>query len=89
MYEDSYFPTKLVGKGQFILVELCAAIEQQQPETLAELYQLTYTATARFNDLQEEFWAAVPAKKWHAKYFLDCLLGLPTAAKRARLAPQQ
>jgi hypothetical protein len=58
MYEDSYFPDKLVRKGQLILVRLCAAIEQQQPTTLAQLYKLTHAATAKFNDLQEEFWAA-------------------------------
>jgi hypothetical protein len=58
MYQDSYFPNNLVGKGQAILVELCLAIEQQQPKNLEELYALTHAATDHFNDLQEEFWEA-------------------------------
>lgn len=55
MYEDSYFPNKLVNKGKAILVDLCFQIEQQHPKTLDELYELTHAATDKFNDLQEAF----------------------------------
>ncbi|MBO0356668.1 hypothetical protein J0X19_01800 [Hymenobacter sp. BT186] len=55
MYEDSYFPSNLVDKGKAILVDLCFKIEQEQPESLDELYELTHAATDKFNDLQEEF----------------------------------
>ena len=55
MYEDSYFPTKLVDKGKAILVGLCSKIEQEQPKSLYELYELTHAATDKFNDLQEDF----------------------------------
>lgn len=58
MYQDAYFPNKVVDKGQAILVELCHAIEQQQPQNLEELYALTHAATDEFNDLQEEFYEA-------------------------------
>lgn len=55
MYEDSYFPNKLVDKGKAILIGLCFKIEQQNPKTLDELYELTHAATDKFNDLQEDF----------------------------------
>ncbi|OON70356.1 DUF5713 family protein [Hymenobacter sp. CRA2] len=55
MYEDSYFPNKLVDKGKAILVGLCFEIEQKQPKTLDELYELTHAATDKFNDLQDDF----------------------------------
>ncbi|OUJ73568.1 DUF5713 family protein [Hymenobacter crusticola] len=55
MYEDSYFPPKLVDKGKKILAELCLQIEREQPKTLEELYKLTHSATDDFNELQEEF----------------------------------
>ncbi|WP_033369808.1 DUF5713 family protein [Hymenobacter norwichensis] len=58
MYEDSYFPSKLVDKGKAILVGLCFKIEQEQPKSLNELYELTHAATDKFNDLQEEFFDA-------------------------------
>lgn len=55
MYEDNYFPNKLVDKGKTILVNLCVQIEQKQPKNLEELYDLTHAATDKFNDLQEDF----------------------------------
>ena len=55
MYEDSYFPNKLVDKGKSILVGLCAKIEKRQPKTLEELYELTHAATDKFNDLEKAF----------------------------------
>ena len=55
MYEDNYFPNKLVDKGKAILVNLCFQIEKKQPKTLDDLYKLTHSATDKFNDLQEEF----------------------------------
>ncbi|RTQ51759.1 hypothetical protein EJV47_07515 [Hymenobacter gummosus] len=58
MYEDSYFPNKLVDKGKAILVGLCFKIEQKQPKTLDELYKLTHAATDKFNDLQSDFYEA-------------------------------
>ena len=55
MYEDGYFPNFLVDKGKAILVKLCVDIEEKQPDSLEELYQLTHAATDQFNELQEEF----------------------------------
>ncbi|MFI6874509.1 DUF5713 family protein [Streptomyces sp. NPDC050400] len=58
MYEDSYFPDHLVGKGRVILLRLCARIEAEQPSDLKTLYALTHAATEEFNALDEEFGAA-------------------------------
>jgi len=55
MYEDGYFPNKLVDKGKAILVRLCETIESTKPQSLDELYRLTHAATEEFNDLAEEF----------------------------------
>lgn len=55
MYNDSYFPEKLVDKGKVLLLELCFNIGQQQPKSLDELYKLTHAATDKFNDLEKEF----------------------------------
>ena len=55
MFEDAYFPNKLVDKGKKILVDLCFQIEETPPKNLVELYKLTQAATNKFNDLQEEF----------------------------------
>ncbi|MBC6698025.1 DUF5713 family protein [Hymenobacter puniceus] len=55
MYQDEYFPNKLVDKGKTILVGLCFEIERQQPQSLDDLYELTHAATDKFNELQEAF----------------------------------
>ncbi len=55
MYEDPYFPDNLVDKGKGILLNLCATIEAEKPETLTALYTLTHKATDSFNKLEEEF----------------------------------
>ena len=46
---------ELVKKGEDILRELCLQIEEQNPVSLPELYELTHAATDKFNELQEEF----------------------------------
>ena len=55
MAEDSYFPPRLVEKGQSILAGLCESIEATKPTSLPELYALTHLATEQFNVLGEEF----------------------------------
>ncbi|WP_445363670.1 DUF5713 family protein [Microbulbifer sp. ANSA003] len=55
MYDDGYFPNFLVDKGKDILVRLCQKIEEEQPNSLEELYKLTHQSTEEFNELQEEF----------------------------------
>ena len=55
MYDDQYFPDALVDKGKAILVELCANIERERPESDPEVYALTHAATEAFNELAEEF----------------------------------
>ncbi|WP_242693229.1 DUF5713 family protein [Sabulibacter ruber] len=55
MYDDSYFPDFLVDKGKVILTELCLRIEDQKPENLEQLYELTHASTDQFNDLEDEF----------------------------------
>ena len=57
MYEDEFFPPKLVDKCKDILVELCFRIEKEQPKSLDALYVLTHEATNRLNGLQDEFFA--------------------------------
>ncbi len=57
MYEDDYFPNRLVDKGKAILLKLCAQIEKGQPRDADAVYALTHAATERFNDLAEEFMA--------------------------------
>ena len=55
MYDDDYFPDRLVNKGKAILLRLCVQIERRQPQDAAAVYALTHAATERFNDLAEEF----------------------------------
>ena len=55
MYDDDYFPKRLVDKGKAILLKLCAQIEAKQPGDADAVYALTHAATERFNDLAEEF----------------------------------
>lgn len=55
MYADSYFPKFLVDKVKTILIELCSDIEKTSPKNLDELYKLTYSATIKINELQDDF----------------------------------
>lgn len=55
MYDDKYFPSRLVDKGKQILLRLCERIETQKPASEAELYVLTHAATEEFNELSFEF----------------------------------
>lgn len=54
MVIDSYFPDFLANKGKTILLELCEAIESENPKTEADLLVLTHNATELFNRLDEE-----------------------------------
>ncbi|WP_405655083.1 DUF5713 family protein [Streptomyces sp. NBC_00019] len=58
MYDDSYFPDRIVDQGKAILLRLCERIEAQQPSDLGTLYALTQAATEEFNLLDREFVAA-------------------------------
>jgi hypothetical protein len=55
MYEDGYFPDRLVDKGKAILLRLCERIEAERPSDLSALYVLTRAATEEFNALEDEF----------------------------------
>lgn len=55
MYQDSYFPNHLVDQCKAILLQLCANIEQKQPQSLDELYQLSHIATEQINDMEAAF----------------------------------
>ncbi len=55
MYQDAYFPSFLVDKCRYILLELCQNIESSKPATLEKLYELTHAATDKLNDLEDEF----------------------------------
>lgn len=55
LYEDDYFPDRVVDKGKAILVRLCERIEAERPADLASLYALTEVATEEFNALEAEF----------------------------------
>ncbi|MBB2915383.1 hypothetical protein FHS43_006703 [Streptosporangium becharense] len=58
MYEDDYFPDRVVDRGKAILLRLCERIEAEQPPDLTALYALTEAATEEFNALEAEFEAA-------------------------------
>ncbi|MFI1420786.1 DUF5713 family protein [Streptomyces sp. NPDC020731] len=58
MYDDSYFPDRVVDRGKAILVRLCERIEAEQPSGPRTLYALTQSATEEFNLLDREFVAA-------------------------------
>ncbi|MBB5779065.1 DUF5713 family protein [Nonomuraea jabiensis] len=58
MYDDAYYPRRLVDKGREILLRLCERIEADRPADLAALYVLTQAATDEFNELAVEFLAA-------------------------------
>lgn len=55
MYRDTYFPTFLVDKCKYILLELRQNIEKEKPQSLIELYKLTHASTDKLNSLQDEF----------------------------------
>ncbi|PCJ32594.1 MAG: hypothetical protein COA90_02630 [Gammaproteobacteria bacterium] len=55
MYSDRYFPTHLVDKLHSIILDTCTSIETDKPDSLDELYSITYTATGLINNLQLEF----------------------------------
>ncbi|SEO57760.1 DUF5713 family protein [Actinacidiphila rubida] len=58
MYEDAYYPDRVIDHGRAILVQLCERIEAERPSDLAALYALTQAATEEFNALEAEFEAA-------------------------------
>ena len=58
MYEDSYFPDRVVDRGKAILLRLCERIEAEAPSALGALHALTQAATEGFNLLDREFVAA-------------------------------
>lgn len=55
MYDDDYFPEKCVDMVKAVLVTLCEDIEEEQPQTLEDLYELTHSATESINDLADVF----------------------------------
>ncbi|MFI6252973.1 DUF5713 family protein [Streptomyces sp. NPDC051016] len=58
LYEDGYFPDRVVDRGRDILLRLCERIEADRPADLPALYVLTHAATEEFNALEAEFEAA-------------------------------
>ncbi|MFF8096212.1 DUF5713 family protein [Streptomyces sp. NPDC016675] len=58
MYDDSYFPDRVVDQGKAILLRLCERVEADQPSDTADLYALTQAATEEINLLDREFVAA-------------------------------
>lgn len=58
LYEDDYFPDRVLDLGRAILLRLCARIEAERPADLAALYLLSQAATEEFNALESEFEAA-------------------------------
>lgn len=58
MYDDAYFPDRVVDRGKAILLRLCKRIEVERPSDLQSLYALTRAATEEFNLLDREFVAA-------------------------------
>ncbi|WP_407842155.1 DUF5713 family protein (plasmid) [Streptomyces sp. DSM 116496] len=58
MYNDSYFPDRVVDHGKAILLRLCERIEVEKPSDLGTLYSLTQAATEEFNLWDGELAAA-------------------------------
>ncbi|MGW4380150.1 DUF5713 family protein [Kitasatospora sp. NPDC004531] len=58
MFDDAYFPDRVVARGVAILLRLCERIETERPSDLDALYALTRAATEEFNLLDQEFVAA-------------------------------
>ncbi|KIX78898.1 DUF5713 family protein [Streptomyces sp. JL4002] len=58
MYDDAYFPDRVVDRGKAILLRLCERIEAERPADVQSLYALTQAATEEFNLLDREFVAA-------------------------------
>ncbi|MEV5162120.1 DUF5713 family protein [Streptomyces sp. NPDC053728] len=58
LYQDGYFPDRLVDRARAVLVGLCERIEAERPADLAALYVLTHAATEEFNALEAAFEAA-------------------------------
>ncbi|MFF4799127.1 DUF5713 family protein [Streptomyces sp. NPDC001351] len=58
LYEDDYFPDRVLDRGKAILLGLCERIEAERPADLAALYALTQAATEEFNLLEAAFDAA-------------------------------
>ncbi|MDQ1050271.1 DUF5713 family protein [Streptomyces sp. V4I2] len=55
LYQDDYYPDRVVDRGREILLRLCERIEAEWPADLLALYALTQAATEEFNDLQAAF----------------------------------
>ncbi|CAL9373437.1 MULTISPECIES: DUF5713 family protein [unclassified Streptomyces] len=55
LYEDDYFPDRVVDRGRDILLRLCARVEAARPGDLTALYVLTHAATEEFNALEAAF----------------------------------
>lgn len=51
LYETPYCPNSFVDQGKAILINLCLQIEEKNPTTLSDLYQLTHTAIKKINNL--------------------------------------
>ncbi|MFK0011322.1 DUF5713 family protein [Streptomyces sp. NPDC091027] len=58
MYDDAYFPDRVIDRGRAILLRLCERIEAEHPSDVQHLYALTRAATEEFNLLDREFVAA-------------------------------
>ena len=55
MYDDAYFPDRVVARGEAILRELCGSLEAWPPTSDADVLKRTHAATERFNDLEQDF----------------------------------
>lgn len=55
MDADDHYPQHLVEQCRDILLQLCFAIETEQPKEVRHLYPITHYFTIKINDLQEDF----------------------------------
>jgi hypothetical protein len=55
LYEDDYYPDRVLDRGRAILLRLCERIESEHPADLDALYALSHAATEEFNDLEAAF----------------------------------
>ncbi|MFB4305813.1 DUF5713 family protein [Actinomadura sp. GTD37] len=95
MYEDDYYPDRIVDKGRAILLRLCERIESERPADLAALYPLTHAATEEFNALEDEFLAADSDIETVAReaigeefWFVATAYGFPDADIEELIAPR-
>ncbi|WKX17298.1 DUF5713 family protein [Streptomyces sp. HUAS CX7] len=91
MYEDDYFPDRVVDRGSDILLRLCARVEADRPGDLTALYALTHAATEEFNELEagSEIETTAREEIGEAFWFVAQAYGFADADPEELIAPRE